>query len=158
MPVINPTGGGPVSASDITGTLSMAQGGTGKSNAADVRTDLGLGNVNNTSDANKPVSSATQTALDAKAATTDLPIIKKVRVTTGEVSAGSSALITATWASAFADTNYTVSVEVLDSTTTSLSLSDVHVESITAEAVTVRVLNNALGALTGTLHVVGIHD
>ena len=36
-------------------------------NAATARTNLGLGNVNNTSDANKPISTATQTALDAKA-------------------------------------------------------------------------------------------
>lgn len=35
-----------------------------------VKGDVGLGNVDNTSDANKPVSTATQTALDAKAATT----------------------------------------------------------------------------------------
>ncbi|MCX6952913.1 MAG: hypothetical protein NTV51_12225 [Verrucomicrobia bacterium] len=34
-----------------------------------VKGDVGLGNVDNTSDANKPISSATQTALDAKAAT-----------------------------------------------------------------------------------------
>ena len=33
---------------------------------------VGLGNVDNTSDANKPVSTATQTALDAKASTADL--------------------------------------------------------------------------------------
>lgn len=33
---------------------------------------VGLGNVDNTSDANKPISSATQTALDAKASNTDL--------------------------------------------------------------------------------------
>ncbi len=32
------------------------------------KTTIGLGNVDNTSDANKPISSATQTALDAKAA------------------------------------------------------------------------------------------
>lgn len=38
-------------------------------NAATARTTLGLGNVDNTSDANKPVSTATQTALDAKAGT-----------------------------------------------------------------------------------------
>jgi len=36
-------------------------------NEAAARVALGLGNVNNTSDANKPVSTATQTALDAKA-------------------------------------------------------------------------------------------
>ena len=35
-------------------------------NAATARTNLGLGNVNNTSDANKPISTATQTALNAK--------------------------------------------------------------------------------------------
>lgn len=34
------------------------------------KTDVGLGNVDNTSDANKPISSATQTALDGKADTT----------------------------------------------------------------------------------------
>ena len=34
-----------LAASGITGTLSMAQGGTGKSNASDVRTDLGLGTL-----------------------------------------------------------------------------------------------------------------
>jgi len=33
------------------------------------KTDISLGNVDNTSDANKPISSATQTALDAKQAT-----------------------------------------------------------------------------------------
>lgn len=45
-----------------------------------VKGDVGLGNVDNTSDANKPVSTATQTALDAKVAgpasvTDDLPAI-----------------------------------------------------------------------------------
>ena len=30
------------------------------------KSDVGLGNVNNTSDANKPISTATQTALDGK--------------------------------------------------------------------------------------------
>ena len=37
-------------------------------NAGTARTNLGLGNVDNTSDANKPVSTATQAALDGKAA------------------------------------------------------------------------------------------
>lgn len=35
-------------------------------NQAGIRTAAGLGNVDNTSDANKPISSATQAALDAK--------------------------------------------------------------------------------------------
>ncbi|NDH04211.1 MAG: hypothetical protein EBY40_13995, partial [Marivivens sp.] len=37
------------------------------------KADVGLGNVDNTSDANKPVSTATQTALDLKANTADVP-------------------------------------------------------------------------------------
>jgi len=37
-----------------------------------VKGDIGLGNVDNTSDANKPVSTAQQTALDAKAALTSI--------------------------------------------------------------------------------------
>ena len=42
---------------------------SGVTNAsAAARTNLGLGNVDNTSDANKPVSTAQQTALDGKAA------------------------------------------------------------------------------------------
>lgn len=36
------------------------------SNQAGLRTAVGLGNVDNTSDANKPISTATQSALDAK--------------------------------------------------------------------------------------------
>jgi hypothetical protein len=37
------------------------------------KSDVGLGNVDNTSDADKPVSTATQTALDLKANTADVP-------------------------------------------------------------------------------------
>ena len=36
------------------------------------KNDIGLGNVDNTSDLNKPISTATQTALDAKATTTSV--------------------------------------------------------------------------------------
>ena len=36
------------------------------SNVTVTKGDVGLGNVDNTSDANKPISTATQTALDAK--------------------------------------------------------------------------------------------
>lgn len=38
-------------------------------NTATARSNLGLGNVNNTSDANKPISTATQAALNAKEST-----------------------------------------------------------------------------------------
>jgi hypothetical protein len=47
--------------------VAIAQGGTGATTASAARTALGLGNVNNTSDANKPISTATQAALDLRA-------------------------------------------------------------------------------------------
>ena len=45
--------------------------------------DIGLGNVDNTSDADKPISNATQTALNDKASNTDLTALDG-RVTTNE--------------------------------------------------------------------------
>lgn len=84
--------------------------------------------------------------------------MKHARVTTGSISAGSTALITVTWGTAFADANYTPVASVIDSTTSSLSLSVVHIESVSASAVTVRVLNNAVGSLTGTVQVIAVHD
>lgn len=54
-------------AGKLSGTLTIGEGGTGAKTAANARTNLGLGNVDNTSDANKPISIATQNALDAKA-------------------------------------------------------------------------------------------
>lgn len=54
------------SLSGLSTALSIAQGGTGATSDSAARTSLGLGNVDNTSDANKPVSTATQTALDLK--------------------------------------------------------------------------------------------
>ncbi len=48
--------------------LTIGNGGTGATTAAGARTNLGLGNVDNTSDANKPVSTAQQAALDALSA------------------------------------------------------------------------------------------
>jgi Phage Tail Collar Domain len=47
--------------------ITVADGGTGASDATGARANLGLSNVDNTSDANKPISTATQTALDLKA-------------------------------------------------------------------------------------------
>jgi hypothetical protein len=52
--------------SNVTGTVAVANGGTGATTAAAARSSLGLGNVDNTSDLNKPISTATQAALDLK--------------------------------------------------------------------------------------------
>jgi hypothetical protein len=53
--------------SGLADPLAVGDGGTGAATAGDARDNLGLGNVDNTSDANKPVSTATQNALDLKA-------------------------------------------------------------------------------------------
>lgn len=83
---------------------------------------------------------------------------KHSRVTTGSVGTLASALVTITWATAFADTNYTVTVDVVEATTSNLSLSVVHIESKTAAAITVRVYNSSAGSLTGTLNAIAVHD
>lgn len=49
------------------GTLAIAHGGTGAADAAGAKVNFGLGNVNDTSDLAKPVSTPQQTALDLKA-------------------------------------------------------------------------------------------
>lgn len=51
------------------------------------KADVGLNNVNNTADANKPISNATQAALDQKAAKTELPAVpvQSVNSKTGAV-------------------------------------------------------------------------
>lgn len=84
--------------------------------------------------------------------------LKHIRQTTGSISGLSSGLVTVTWANAFADANYTVCASVEDSTTNTASLSVYHIETISASAVAIRVQNEAVGAKTGTLHVIAIHD
>ena len=76
-------------------TVSSSSGGTGgavnsvNGKTGDVvltKTDLGLGNVDNTSDMNKPVSTATQEALETKANTSDLdPINNELETITRRV-------------------------------------------------------------------------
>ncbi|MEY2739690.1 MAG: hypothetical protein RL259_1599, partial [Bacteroidota bacterium] len=53
-------------AEKITGIVPITNGGTGSTTVSGAKTNLGLNNVDNTSDINKPISSATQTALNGK--------------------------------------------------------------------------------------------
>jgi hypothetical protein len=55
-----------VDAENIQGTLPVAKGGTGAGSITALKTSLGIDQVNNTADANKPISTATQTALNTK--------------------------------------------------------------------------------------------
>jgi hypothetical protein len=53
-------------AENVTGIVAIANGGTGANTVSGAKTNLGLNNVDNTSDLNKPISTATQTALNTK--------------------------------------------------------------------------------------------
>ena len=55
-----------VDAENIIGVVPVARGGTGTNSLPNFKTALALDKVNNTSDLNKPISTATQTALDLK--------------------------------------------------------------------------------------------
>jgi len=55
-----------VDASNVKGVLPVSSGGTGVVSISELKTNLSLDQVNNTSDASKPISTATQVALDTK--------------------------------------------------------------------------------------------
>lgn len=74
------------------------------------------------------------------------------------VPASSSALITVTWSVPFADNNYTVVATAADSTAATASLSVLHIESVAADKVAIRVNNTSTGSITGGLHVIAMHD
>ncbi|MHA8078560.1 beta strand repeat-containing protein [Aquirufa antheringensis] len=59
-------------AGKLSTTLGITGGGTGATTAVGARANLGLGNVDNTADADKPISAATQTALNLKANVADV--------------------------------------------------------------------------------------
>ncbi|MGO4821036.1 hypothetical protein ACEN2K_06270, partial [Flavobacterium sp. W21_SRS_FM3] len=55
-----------VNAENVTGVVAIENGGTNATSLRDALKNLQLENVDNTADANKPISTATQTALDLK--------------------------------------------------------------------------------------------
>src|SRR5687768_12372458 len=103
MPASNPGGSGGAAWGDVTGTLAdqtdlqtaldgkLATNGTGASLTGLTKSQVGLSNVDNTSDASKPVSSATQTALDAKQAT--LVSATNIKTINGDSVLGSGDLV-----------------------------------------------------------------
>ncbi len=60
-----------VDAENIVGIIPVTLGGTGVASLAGLKTELAIDNLNNTSDAAKPISTLTQTALDLKLNTAD---------------------------------------------------------------------------------------
>lgn len=72
-------------AGKLGGVLGIAGGGTGATTVADARLNLGLDQVNNTSDAAKPVSTATQTALNLKANVSDVTAALAAKADTGTI-------------------------------------------------------------------------
>jgi hypothetical protein len=72
-------------AGKLGGVLAISGGGTGATTAADARVNLGLGNIDNTSDAAKPVSTATKSALDLKANAVDVTAALAAKADTGVI-------------------------------------------------------------------------
>lgn len=79
-----------------------------------------------------------------------------IRVSTGALAAATTSDVTVTWATPFADTNYTVVATVEDSTA-SLDVRRIKSKTTTAAVVSVR-NSDAINARTGTLHVVAVAD
>ena len=55
-----------ITAGNVSGVVAIANGGTGATTAAGARTNLGIENVDNTSDLNKPMSTATKIYIDGQ--------------------------------------------------------------------------------------------
>lgn len=140
-------GGGSVdSVNGYTGVVVLAKG------------DIGLGNVNNTSDANKPISTATQTALNIKADATaipdqlsDLADDSTHRLTTDAEkatwNAKASKARTATASATFTDEDTSQTVDVVDAAVTALTQFsiDYHSEDFAIQGVQAHVLSVSVG-------------
>ncbi|WP_310595690.1 hypothetical protein [Flavobacterium sp.] len=101
-------------AENISGIVAIANGGTGASTVAGAKTNLGLNNVDNTSDANKPISIATQAALNDKAplaspALTGTPTVPTATIGTNTTQIANTAFVnSAIIAAATSDATATV--------------------------------------------------
>ncbi len=75
-----------VDAENVKGILPLGSGGTGVASISELKTSLALDQINNTSDASKPISTATQAALATKANASDVTnsLATKVDKVTGK--------------------------------------------------------------------------
>lgn len=82
--------------------------------------------------------------------------IKHARISTGSIGASSNVVVTNNWGTSFANTNYTVTCSVVESTG---NLAPWSMSAKTASGIGMVVHNNdAGGAHTGTLECIGMHD
>ena len=112
-------------ATNVSGIVAVVNGGTGGSTSTNARTNLGIGLIDNTSDASKPVSTAQQAALDLKAnlnspTFTGLPVLPTGAVAvTQALNDNSTKLATTEYiANALADASGSITNSVADATTT----------------------------------------
>lgn len=138
------------------------------------KSDVGLGNVDNTSDANKPISSATQTALNGKAATshthtasqvTDFSTAADARITAQKATADGIATLdsgtkipiaqipTGTTSTTVSLGNHTHSAATTAAAgfTTLATAAEAEARSVTTKAVTPAALVNFTRKITGTI-------
>jgi hypothetical protein len=112
-------------ATNVSGVVALTNGGTGANSATAALSNLGIGNINNTSDLNKPVSTQQQTALDLKAnlispSFTGIPVLPTGTIgVTQSLNDNSVKLATTAYvANALADAPGSITNSVLDATTT----------------------------------------
>jgi hypothetical protein len=83
---------------------------------------------------------------------------KHARVGTGSVTAGSRADVVVTWGTAFANTNYTPVCVMADASAAGTGLRVERVRALAAASITVQVINDSGGSLTGTVYCQAAHD
>ena len=79
---------------DATVINAIGDGGNAPASASEVKTNLALNNLNNTSDVNKPVSLATQNALDAKLTIPAFGTVGNILTSTGSSWVSAPAVVT----------------------------------------------------------------
>jgi hypothetical protein len=74
-----------VNADNVDGVLSASKGGTGVASISALKTALAIDQINNTSDLAKPISTATQTALDTKVSTSTFSTTVATKANTSDL-------------------------------------------------------------------------